>query len=162
MKGNHMQRITAGFLLVALIALGCSTAGLPVLEPVGGLPEGCQWRFRDGPDFYTYLAQCPGNDALGAGIYFGHMPSLGLPKGVSPKDFPVEPGRVAARDVYWIVLDGQKDITPHPFYRTTIFEYRYRFYEPMQLHIWVYASNRDDLYRLLHSLSALKFKKKTE
>lgn len=131
----------------------------PDLEPVGGLPDGCEWQFQDGPDFYIYQANCP-DDTSGVGIYFGNMPNFDLPKGVFPKDFPRKPGCVASRHISWIVLDGKEDITVHPFYRTAIFEYQYSIYVPLKLHVWVFAESEGDLEELLHSLEDLRIRRK--
>ena len=41
---------------------------LPELIAIGGLPEGFQWSYSDGPDFYLYRAT---REEVSVGIYFG-------------------------------------------------------------------------------------------
>lgn len=129
---------------------------IPNLQPADRLPDGYEWQLENGPDFYIYRAQRPGNDSSGVGIYFGNMPSLDFFEGTPSEDLPREYGRVFSQRTSWVVLDGKEEMVAHPFYRTTILEYRHSIYMPLKLHVWVYAEERNELEELLHSLENLR------
>ena len=49
---------------------------IPNLQPAGRLSDGYEWQLENGPDFYIYRAQRPGNDSSGVGCVIQAIPTI--------------------------------------------------------------------------------------
>jgi len=126
----------------------------PVLmrfTPIGGLPENYTWELKSGADFDVYYASKSNNESSGIGIYLGNMPNFDDSDNLSHQS-----GTILGKKVSWVVQDGSMN-APHAFYRTTLFEYRRGIFHT-KVHIWVYASDREEMDLLLSNLKSLRLK----
>jgi hypothetical protein len=76
-------------------------------------------------------------------------------------DLLQEKGRLLSREVTWIVED-ETNLRGSAFFRETQFEYFHGVgFLYTEVHIWVYASNQEELDKLIESLDTLQLKPMT-
>jgi len=158
--GLNLSLLLLGMLIGALFIGFRQSPVLMRFVPQGGLSDGYNWELHEGLDFDIYYAQKADEETPGIGIYLGNMPNFFYDndENISTEDISHERDRLLSEDVTWIILD---EINPHkqPFFRETQLNYHHGLgFLYTKVHVWVYASEREELNGLLESLQTLQLK----
>jgi hypothetical protein len=128
----------------------------PEVQPVCPLPADFAWQFEDGIDFYIYRLVSDTETRSGGGIYFGYYPSFHR-----TTTLDLVPGRVAGETIVWAFYEVQGAGSSLVGYET-VFTYPPHsnipdVSDPLQLHVWLYAPDQEQLEPLAKSLENLRF-----
>lgn len=160
------RRVVAVVTLAAAAAVGvCLLLGrdsrregaFPELRPVLAVPPGYTLKFRDGPDYYTWVmtedVKSGPRHRSGVGLYFGQHPNLSAAE-QAPERIA---GWVCSHPVTWWV---ERNVEPSdPWVRQdTVVKYNDGSgFETIALHVWVWGPTEAKVAELAKQLERLAF-----
>jgi hypothetical protein len=126
----------------------------PELRPDLKPPEGYRLKFRDGPDFYTWVLapEKPADRHAGLGMYFSLHPQP-----IDKKVAKQVKGTVCSCDVSWWVRISEDDKDKQIWRETIITHEHGKEYLPIQVHLWVGGGTEQEADALAELLKSLKF-----
>ncbi|MBC2604809.1 hypothetical protein [Pelagicoccus albus] len=123
---------------------------IPELIPVGGIPDSYEWKFKDGPDFYTYLAE---KGETGVSIYFGTHPHF-EEKNRKKKDSTT----LLSTRIDWL----ESDLDSHSVIWEALVPYRHSpHFTELKLHLWIWGSSEEQVRDLAIGLENMSFDQTT-